>query len=234
MMRQVAEELGVRYVRGRQRAPGRRPRAHHRPAQRRRHRQSPLGRTLRSRIRRRVRRAGRDHREHRRRDRAQALCRREFSRPAQAARQPGCLGSGDAGAVALLAGDAAGQRGGAGAAGKGDRARSQLRPGARPARHRATCSPRIWAGWRWPPRCRLAEPVAQAAMRADGEDPWAHNALGHVNLFARRFEDSLAAFETALRLNPNFALAQGYYGLVAELLRDAGRTPTRPPAAPSA
>jgi tetratricopeptide (TPR) repeat protein len=29
----------------------------------------------------------------------------------------------------------------------------------------------------------------------------------------RRFEDSLAEFETALRLNPNFALAQGYYGL---------------------
>ncbi len=60
---------------------------------------------------------------------------------------------------------------------------------------------------------RLAAPVAQAAVRADGDDPWAHNALGHVNLFARRFEDSLAAFETAVRLNPNFALAQGYYGL---------------------
>jgi TolB-like protein/cytochrome c-type biogenesis protein CcmH/NrfG len=59
----------------------------------------------------------------------------------------------------------------------------------------------------------LAERVAHAAIRADGDDPWAHNALGHVNLFAHRYEDSLAAFETALRLNPNFALAQGYYGL---------------------
>ncbi|PIT02964.1 membrane protein [Bradyrhizobium nitroreducens] len=58
-----------------------------------------------------------------------------------------------------------------------------------------------------------AERAARAAIRADNEDAWAHNALGHVNLFARRFEDSLAAFETALRLNPNFALAQGYYGL---------------------
>jgi hypothetical protein len=27
-------------------------------------------------------------------------------------------------------------------------------------------------------------------------------------------EESLAAFEAALRLNPNFSLAQGYYGLV--------------------
>ncbi len=58
-----------------------------------------------------------------------------------------------------------------------------------------------------------AERAARAAIRADDEDAWAHNALGHVYLFARRFEDSLAEFETALRLNPNFALAQGYYGL---------------------
>ncbi|MBR0851796.1 winged helix-turn-helix domain-containing protein [Bradyrhizobium diazoefficiens] len=59
----------------------------------------------------------------------------------------------------------------------------------------------------------VAERAARAAIRADDEDAWAHNALGHVHLFARRFEDSLAEFETALRLNPNFALAQGYCGL---------------------
>jgi TolB-like protein len=59
----------------------------------------------------------------------------------------------------------------------------------------------------------IGERAALAAIRADDEDPWAHNALGHVHLFARRFEDSLAEFETALRLNPSFALAQGYYGL---------------------
>jgi tetratricopeptide (TPR) repeat protein len=52
-----------------------------------------------------------------------------------------------------------------------------------------------------------------AAIRSDSEDPWAHHALGHVHLFAKRFEDSLAEFELALRLNPNFALAQGFYGL---------------------
>jgi TolB-like protein len=59
----------------------------------------------------------------------------------------------------------------------------------------------------------IVEQAAQAAIRADGEDPWAHHALGSVYLFARRFDDSLAEFEMALRLNPNFSLAQGYYGL---------------------
>jgi len=59
----------------------------------------------------------------------------------------------------------------------------------------------------------IAERSAKAAIRADSEDPWAHNALAHAYLLARRFDDSLAEFELALRLNPNFALAQGYYGL---------------------
>ena len=66
----------------------------------------------------------------------------------------------------------------------------------------------------------LAERAALAAILADSEDPWAHNALGSVYLFARRFDDSLAELEVALRLNPNFSLAQGYYGLV---LSYAGR-----------
>ena len=45
------------------------------------------------------------------------------------------------------------------------------------------------------------------------EDAWAHNALGSVYFSTRRFDDSLAEFELALQLNPNFSLAQGYYGL---------------------
>jgi tetratricopeptide (TPR) repeat protein len=59
----------------------------------------------------------------------------------------------------------------------------------------------------------VAERAAAAAILADSQDPWAHLALGCVYLFARRFDDSLAEFEAALRLNPNFSLAQGYYGL---------------------
>ena len=38
-------------------------------------------------------------------------------------------------------------------------------------------------------------------------------ALACVYLFNRRFDDSLAEFELALRLNPNFSLARGYYGV---------------------
>jgi TolB-like protein len=59
----------------------------------------------------------------------------------------------------------------------------------------------------------LAERAALAAIRADSEDGWAHFALACVNLFGRRFDDALAEFETALQLNPNFSLAQGYHGL---------------------
>ena len=59
----------------------------------------------------------------------------------------------------------------------------------------------------------IAERAALAAILIDSEDPWAHLALGGVYLFARRFDDCLAEFELALRLNPNFSLAQGYHGL---------------------
>jgi TolB-like protein len=60
----------------------------------------------------------------------------------------------------------------------------------------------------------LAERAASDAVHADREDPWAHLALATIHLHRGRFDDSLAAFEMALRLNPNFSLALGYYGLV--------------------
>jgi tetratricopeptide (TPR) repeat protein len=59
----------------------------------------------------------------------------------------------------------------------------------------------------------IAERAAFAAIHADSEDPWAHNALGSVYFSTRRLDKSLAEFELALQLNPNFSLAQGYYGL---------------------
>ena len=58
-----------------------------------------------------------------------------------------------------------------------------------------------------------AETAARTAIQIDRDDAWAHYALAHVHLFARRFDDSLAEFELALGLNPNFSLAQGFYGL---------------------
>jgi tetratricopeptide (TPR) repeat protein len=66
----------------------------------------------------------------------------------------------------------------------------------------------------------LAERAALAAIRADGEDPWAHAALAGVHVCLGRSEDALAEFEQALALNPNFALAWAYYG---QMLSWAGR-----------
>ena len=68
-------------------------------------------------------------------------------------------------------------------------------------------------GWAERSAVDAAERAALAAIRADNDDPWAHQALGGVRLLARRFDDLLAEFELALKLNPNFAMAQGYYGL---------------------
>jgi TolB-like protein/Tfp pilus assembly protein PilF len=59
----------------------------------------------------------------------------------------------------------------------------------------------------------MAEGAALEAVRIDPGDPWAHHALGCVYMLTRRFDDSLAEFELSLDLNPNFSLAQGYYGL---------------------
>jgi TolB-like protein/cytochrome c-type biogenesis protein CcmH/NrfG len=59
----------------------------------------------------------------------------------------------------------------------------------------------------------IAEQAALAAIMADSEDPWAHNALGSVYFSTRRLDNSLAEFELALQLNPNFSLALGHFGL---------------------
>jgi TolB-like protein len=60
----------------------------------------------------------------------------------------------------------------------------------------------------------VAERAALAAIRADSDDPWAHLSIAAVNVYLGRVDDALAAYESALRLNPNFSLAQGYYGLM--------------------
>lgn len=69
-------------------------------------------------------------------------------------------------------------------------------------------------GWEdMPTAVRAAERAALAAIRADSEDAWAHYALASVYLFNRRFDDCIAEFELALRLNPNFSPARGIYGV---------------------
>jgi TolB-like protein len=59
----------------------------------------------------------------------------------------------------------------------------------------------------------IAEREALAAVEADTEDAWAHHGLAYTYLFARRFDDAVAEFELALRLNPNFSFAQAFYGV---------------------
>jgi TolB-like protein/tetratricopeptide (TPR) repeat protein len=59
----------------------------------------------------------------------------------------------------------------------------------------------------------VAERAALAAVQSDSQDPWAHNALASVYFSTRRLDNSMAEFELALQLNPNFSLAHGYYGL---------------------
>nr|WP_246820650.1 winged helix-turn-helix domain-containing tetratricopeptide repeat protein [Bradyrhizobium iriomotense] len=66
-----------------------------------------------------------------------------------------------------------------------------------------------------------AEAAALKAVRCDHEDAWAHAALGSVYFSTRRLADALSEFEQALVLNPNFSLAQGYHALA---LSYAGRS----------
>ena len=69
-------------------------------------------------------------------------------------------------------------------------------------------------GWEdMPTAVPTAERAALAAIRADSEDAWAHYALASVYMFTRRFDDCIAEFELALRLNPNFSPARGIYGV---------------------
>jgi TolB-like protein/cytochrome c-type biogenesis protein CcmH/NrfG len=69
-------------------------------------------------------------------------------------------------------------------------------------------------GWAdLPAAMAKAERAALDEIRLDGEDPWARYALAYVYLLSRRFDDCLAEFELALQLNPNFSLAQAFYGL---------------------
>ena len=68
----------------------------------------------------------------------------------------------------------------AGAAGEGDRHRSELRPGAWCARHQLYFQRPHGLGGHGN-RLPIAESAALASIQADSEDPWAHHALGSVS-----------------------------------------------------
>ena len=78
---------------------------------------------------------------------------------------------------------------------------------------------------RWsasPPRSlEQAEEVATRAVALDDRDPWAHWALGFVNLYMRRHDGAISEAERAIVLNPNFA--EGHVSL-GEALHYSGRS----------
>ena len=59
---------------------------------------------------------------------------------------------------------------------------------------------------------KLAVESARRAVELDDNDPWAYLALGYVAFVARRTDDAAAQYRRAVELNPNFAAAHGYWG----------------------
>ena len=122
------------------------------------------------------------------------------------------MGSGDARAVASLAGHAAGQRRRAGLLEQAIAIDPNY--GQALALFATNHMFGVHLGWTdIATAAPAAEQAALAAIAADSEDAWAHTALGSVYFSTRRLDHSLAEFELALQLNPNFSLAQGYYAL---------------------
>ena len=59
---------------------------------------------------------------------------------------------------------------------------------------------------------KLALHSARRAVELDDNDPWAYLALGYVAFVARQTDDAAAQYRRAVELNPNFAAAHGYWG----------------------
>ncbi len=68
-----------------------------------------------------------------------------------------------------------------------------------------------------------AEAAAQNAVSIDDRDAWAHTALGLVDLITKRYDDAICRLENAIDLNPNLANA---YGAIGQALALAGEYET--------
>jgi adenylate cyclase len=73
-----------------------------------------------------------------------------------------------------------------------------------------------WMGWGDKPTelIPLARQMARTALELDEYDPWAHLALGMVYAYSRDNEQGVAEIERALELNPNFSVARGFLGVI--------------------
>jgi len=76
-------------------------------------------------------------------------------------------------------------------------------------------------GWSKPAAKSIkeAEKTAQSAVAIDDRDAWAHTALGLVDLISKRYDAAVSRLEKAIDLNPNLANA---YGALGQALALAG------------
>ena len=67
----------------------------------------------------------------------------------------------------------------------------------------------------WLPSYEVPKSAVESARRAvelDDNDPWAYLALGYVACVARQTDEAAAHYRRAVELNPNFAAAYGFWG----------------------
>ena len=61
---------------------------------------------------------------------------------------------------------------------------------------------------------KAAEAIARRSIEQDSEDSWAHLAMGYVHMVSRRFEPAIASLKEAIERSPNFAFAHMIIGSV--------------------
>jgi adenylate cyclase len=73
---------------------------------------------------------------------------------------------------------------------------------------------RVWFGTGHIDTCLpTAREHVKAALSIDGSDPWAFMVDALVKTLERKFDDAIAAFKSGIARNPNFAICQGYMAL---------------------
>jgi len=58
----------------------------------------------------------------------------------------------------------------------------------------------------------LAERHAGTALASDDTDPWTYFGAAYIEFFQSKYPEAIAAFRRAIELNPNFAMAHGWIG----------------------
>jgi len=73
----------------------------------------------------------------------------------------------------------------------------------------------LFFGWTDTPAEAIQEArhTAQKALRIDQSDPWAQAAIGLAEFVAKESDRAISHLQEAVSLNPNFALAYGYFAL---------------------